>query len=254
MEIRKIIAVTAAVCIIGLAGRFAQGGLISIDIDGRAGDDPVPTTYSGSGPLTGASDGSVWSSVYVDWTTSQPLSAVSLVDSYGNSTPVTFAMDVWFGSDRFPGGPYGTHALYCDYIVHYDSGDSNAVPTIFTVAGLVPGESYDLAVFTSNDGAGFGAKISVNGGAINTATGNAVNPIFQDGEDMILFSAATGDAVTADSQGKLNISITGENFIGGYGWGAVITGLQISGSVPEPATISLVGLGTLGLLFRRRNK
>lgn len=212
-QVRFVVLTLVGLC--GGAGAWAD--VVNVDIEaGAAGD----TTHVGDdGPLS-TPTGTLWNSVQAG--------ATDLQTEFGNFSPFDIV---------YPGAP-GPFA-YNDPNINnlQDSGNFGA----FMILDLVPGAVYQLAVYCgTNGGFIFGDK-------------NGTRPFFfthpeADGWSLPGTQGDGGDYFLVDNVQPAEISP------GVWGVGinpdGAITGLQISGTVPEPAGLALLAVG--GLLLRRK--
>ena len=149
----------------------------------------------------------------------------------------------------------------------FDNGTSEIIT--FGMAGLIPGHAYNLYVYGSGAGNGNGGTYTVpatnQGVGYNSTTGayttepNATQ-IFRSVFDS---SSGTNPApelglswtvlpVVADAGGNLSFNVVKDNGSGSKGY---INGFQLDDlNVPEPASVGLLGVGSLALMLRKRGR
>lgn len=111
------------------------------------------------------------------------------------------------------------------------------------ISGLVPNTPYDVAIYLGQNGGIFGAGFGSASGNESVSFGNISGSPLPGvaGQDYFLLSP------------RFPMDLGGGQFgftLGGFD-GAVV-GMQISGLVPDPATLSLLALGGMAILRRRR--
>jgi hypothetical protein len=144
-----------------------------------------------------------------------------------------------------------------------------------------PSGSYYFALLTAPSSAGpftfsglYGTNlVNATGGRFSGGNGVAVTG-WQPGATMSYeiagWSAAAGVTwnpawlVTAPAGALFGVSVVGSGVAGGgpqslptlqlFGGTGITTGFQVTGAIPEPSSMALVGLGTAALLIFRRRK
>lgn len=201
---------------------FSATPVVNIDMEaGVAGD----TNHSGDdGPLSHAG-GMWWNSVETH------VSTQNLPTEFGLPTP----FGVVFLSDE----PMGD--------VFTDSGINNLQDSgtfeSFLITGLIPGESYDLAVYLGYNG--FVAVEHLGG----TTSAGFTDP-GADGWGLPGTEGSEGDYFYFPGLQPMQLD---RNGVHGFSFSldGVATGLQIRGEVPEPGALLLLALGVLPLARRR---
>ncbi|MGC9261650.1 MAG: PEP-CTERM sorting domain-containing protein [Phycisphaerae bacterium] len=185
------------------------------------------------------------------WNQSNPgtKTATSLVDSQGNPTSVTLENTILANGMRGEPGPAVTNALLDNYLFM-----DGTTPFTFTIAGLTPGFSYDLYLYSSDGGLanGQGGSFTVNDVSFGqtgskTQKSTATSTTIPTSDLGITYVEGT---TTADTNGDINVS-DAPNTVSPTN-GADFNGFQLV--TPEPATLGLFALGGLGLLLIKRRK
>lgn len=230
---RVAAAVAALIFVFWNGGAFspptaACGAVVNVDIEGGTAD----TTHTGADGIF-STTGRFWNGVPTN------VNASGLLDEFGSVTP--FGVNFSRPADTFG---------QVDPASSNDLQDSGVQTTGFQVTGLRSGARYDLAGYIGFNGGftvvdatgdrgfvGFGDPTYVLPG-IETISGG------QRG-DYILFS------------GLIPADLGGGNFGITINTDGTLTGLQVRGAVPEPATVVLCAISIAALLsptwWRRRD-
>lgn len=222
------------------AATTVTGQLINVDFDGTGGvgASPTPRTFDGdltSTTATGESINWVDSTAGNDtWNGSVDATSGSILSVVDSTNAVTTVNVSWSGFG-FTYNNYGnnrigntlTNGPNADGF--FTSNDSTSVGTV-TISGLTAGGLYNLTVI----GAGDETDVHVDGSTLTMLAWNSTtNP-----SQFVTFNnvVATGGSITYTIDGA-NSDATG--------------GFQIT-AVPEPSSLSLLGLSALALTFRRK--
>ena len=172
------------------------------------------------------------------------IASLALNDVDGNASGITATLDSFSGSgvwqnSQFANSPVDDVAR--DYV---HSGGVGGIISL-TLSGLdaTGATTYDIHVISAVLWGGWN-NIHV--------TGNApLHQVMSDGSYAggdLVESYRTFSGVTADGSGEINISVLDWETAPGTG---VLSGVQIE-TIPEPATLGLVGMVGAGILFIRR--
>jgi len=168
-----------------------------------------------------------------------------LKDSDGNTTGVTvsapaFGWSYQPGNSGFTGTPY--QELMAGYIFEFNSAAS-ARTIAFT--GLSSNSAYDLYIYSQGDKSAMDRtlNVDVNGAFFSTTASNGNVSSFIPNQNYLHIHALT------DGGGNLSIKY----------WKvsppeADINGIQLVSSVPEPATVVLIGAGGIVAIAMKRKE
>lgn len=252
--VARLIAGSLAVTAMVLALPTNAGAQLLLNIQ-LNGDGTAASQQSGAAATGTAGD--FWNNVAV--TTPGPSNILSqssgfLMSDGSTLSPVTLTVFNVDGSGV--GGNSGTpvDAPILKYFVGNNTF-ANPGPSIVTIGGLNPGDTYNLYWYATADHQGVGGTFSVNGGATQSTWANNAygppTPAFTQGNpgDYVLFSN-----VVVNGSGQLIV----EGTISNEPQYVVFNGFQLE-AVPEPTTVAamVLGLGFLGyrkLSVRRRSQ
>ncbi len=223
--------------------------LINFDINGRDTNDPM-TQFTYSGAAAVGSPGDFWNSTQITHLTVPSFTASDLLLSDGvTGTGVSFT------ASRSPSasGPanlaadiitdsHAANALFQDYLYAQATGQTAPTRLDFTISGLIADGAYDLYLFGTAGDYSNNCQFTV-GGVTKALTGGG--SLFIDGRTYVSFTN-----LAASSGGEISGYLTAA--ANNYG---LFNGFQLVGNfenIPEPASVSLLALGGLALLRRRR--
>ena len=208
--------------------------IINVDLEGMGSNTD---THVGADGVWSTPGGDVWNSVYAQGylmysttveTTVDTTYYEDVPDEFGNPTPVDIYISLYSdGYDEPVANNLQDSGLYADYLYIVD---------------LLPRQTYDIAVYLGqNSGCQYTDyngtfPVYVPGG--NTPTDSL--PGVENSDYVIIRGLQpydTGDGI---------YGIRFDTFDG------QITGMQIDGVVPEPATLSLLLIGSLATIRKRR--
>jgi len=214
--------------------------------------------YSGQGAYSDAGN-NLWNGYGPSYTANTGPNSTST----GGATSVTFSVGsgaganggIWLSGDGTSNPNQGTPYFLLGYGSLVNGGNpgqgtsENPLGT-FSLSGVAAG-TYSVYLYGANYDADRGALFTLSSGTahngINGTINNGNNNVFTEGANYVYFENVSPDingnifGTWAPNPGS---TLTGEgNF----------NGLQLV-LVPEPSSLTLLGLGTAGLLFFRRRK
>ncbi|UCE60152.1 MAG: PEP-CTERM sorting domain-containing protein [Phycisphaerales bacterium] len=220
MKKMRLSALLAGVLVVGI-GSFAAADVINIDVEAGV---PSDTNHSGAdGPLS-SPGGAFWNFVIGG------LDASDLYTEFAGPTPFDI---VYLTADG--------NASYSDPGINnlQDSGSYNA----FQILDLLPGQTYTVAAYVGHNG----------GFLVQDANGSQAYFYGDPGADGWSLPGSQGNGGDYFLVSGLMPYDTGNGEYGlWFSLDGTITGLQISGPIPEPSSLILLLLGGLALLRRTR--
>jgi len=216
-----------------LVAATAQAAVVNVDFQDAAESGTV--TYVGLAAAPDAAGNTLWNSV--------KSSGTDLTASDGTATTIDVALTNTSGV----GLPGSTHAGNTD--LTRERAMANNSTANFTISGLANSASYDIYLYNTHFGTAgwFGTDYTIGTTTLNANDAGAP-PTATDGTGWTLGDDYVKFSVTSSASGVITGSWTTD--AGGSTWG-MLSGMQI---VPEPATMSLLGIGGLLALVRRRRK
>jgi PEP-CTERM motif len=224
--------------------------VFSIDYSGTAAAPDTGTVWNALTPGNTGTDGYNFQDTNVglyDRVTAGTPSYTNLLDSQGNATSVGLSVDAGgvFSTANNAGNltNIATNAkdLMRDYLIAFDHYELPGARTV-TVSGLPAGQQVKLWLYGEGDQASNSRQTRFDAnGVIGATSGDAVNMPLTEGPHYVALSG-----VFANGNGEISIVYTANNVDEGP-----FNGFQLT-TVPEPATIALLGLAGLGLLAIRR--
>ena len=227
-----------AAAVLGLASLVpspARADLIDVQFNTSG-----TATYGGAAVLGAAGD--VWNA-FGQNTESGASGSGSLVRSDGTASGVTLSYSTPNGFfDASGGGALFDGTPYANLMTAYLFADNHGVsgPGTVSFAGLTPGDSYQLSLYSAANSAGRITDFTLSDGQMQSVTPSG-SATFAKGNTYADFTT------TANSQGGLSITITTGNADEGD-----LNGIQLQDlgptAVPEPSTAIVAAFGAVAFL------
>jgi len=216
-----------------LVAATAQAAVVNVDFEDSSLQSAA-TTYVGLAAAPDAAGNTLWNSVSAS-------GATDLTASDGSGTTIDVSVS---GTSGF-GGPSPFHSGNTN--LTGDRATANNTTATFTISGLANSASYDIYLYNTHFGTAgwFGTDYTIGTTTLNANDAGAP-PTATDGTGWTLGDDYVKFSVTSSASGVITGSWTTD--AGGSTWG-MLSGMQI---VPEPATMSLLGIGGLLALVRRK--
>ncbi len=237
---RSRIAASVATSVIVLTSP-AYSASIGVNFVGGAATspgDPGPKILA-STDLAGVVSSSNWNNASGAGDTLSNLDS----DVGATATSVTFTSDATWTAHATPSGATPDEILTNGYI----DNTSNAAPITISFANLPFIGNYDVYLYYGSDGNNRTGTVTLASTVFNIRTntnpfGGFVEGTLADDDpdsgNYVMFSGVTGNTFSVDvARGSNNVGVHG---------------IQVIGTVPEPATYSLLALGVLTAFLRRR--
>ena len=217
---------------LALLSPMANGALVALNFQGNQVANLLPGTTAGSNAGTIIPQRN-WNNALNG---NNIPNSLALISSTGIASGLTAA---WNGPDSWnAGGPVGASGN--EQMSYGFMKSSNLANGTVTFSGFAIGTLFDMVIYTASDNVGAPGTYTLDDTLSSTATfgmGAGNTATFTDNSTRHAFTnlTAVGGSVTLTMSGN----------------GAGLAGVQFS-VIPEPSAASLIGLGALGLLARRK--
>jgi len=223
-----------------ISGAYASAASIGVNFVGGDGPGNTTTKVLASTDLAGVDASTNWNNA-----TGNSLTTISNLNSDAGATTasVTYAANGIYTARATPAMATPNQILMIGYVDDL----TNAGDTTISFANLPFVGNYEVYVYYGSDNNNRTGTITLGSTVYNIRTNTSAFTTFTPGTlaaddpdpgNYVLFSGVNGAAFTVSAA-------RGSNNIG-------VHGIQVVGTIPEPTGISLLGLGTLAMLARRR--
>lgn len=225
---------------------------------GSANAATVLVDVSAAATIANPEDGLYWTSIGTG--TNSTVTATDLIDSSNGATPFDLAItttSVDSGGTSGAGfggtgvnGPDGSSEPFIDTAGTDDglfANNDNNGTAVFTFSDLVAGATYDFSAVGGRASGGEDGEIIILDDATPLGAASAgTRPTYA-----LLNDGTVADfSTTANASGEIYFEFRSGG--GNNGTGATINALSMTGAVPEPGSLALLGLGGLLIASRRR--
>ncbi len=232
----------------------------------------ISKTFSINGPPV--TDNTYFNPPFLGQTTIQPVTATISIDTTNNTSQYAQVGGVASMNSRDRGTPTGANGLndsdmFRDLLFAGGSGSNvqgtNFIQVLF--GGLTPGQSYEIAMYSYDSSGGHTTNWTdvapttsggLDGWWASSPAGN--NTFTAPTEQSITWTSGTTPAPAifdevANSNGLVTLWAWGGNGVTGNQSSdtTYVNGFQIA-AVPEPGSIGLLALSSIGLIARRRRR
>jgi hypothetical protein len=237
----------AALALLGASPPARAAGLVNVQMNDYTFENgAVQNPYTGQGAVV-SPDAHIWNAYHF------PGDTQGLVDSTGAPTSVT----VTANGDGYTAIDTGNFLLDGSL----SEGPGTGISGAFTIGGLVPHNTYILYLYAWNQQGSLAQPIPFGGTFnITSGAGTNTNPQSTTGAALISGVDYTSSSINSNANQKAyieyaNLPANAAGQITGT-YRNIFNGLQLlgpTGSIPEPASLSVLGIAAIAGLMRRRS-